>query len=164
MLFCAFLSVLVSVAVAASSPSTTSHARTAAPSSIYLTTHNVVRSKYLAAPLAWSTNLASKAQQWASACHFEHTDGKLGPYGENIAAGTDNFSVVKAVRMFLQDSDKLSATDLVYTDFTQVIWQNTTELGCASAQCGGIFNSSMGEATMHVCLYNPVGNIVGELL
>ncbi|KAH7930665.1 PR-1-like protein [Leucogyrophana mollusca] len=164
-LICSFLSFLFNLVTANSHRSlSTSRAHTVAPSTVYLHAHNVVRSTYYAAPLTWSTDLASKAQEWASACQFKHTGGTLGPYGENIAAGTGNFSIIHAVNMFIQDSVQLSSTNLEFTDFTQVIWQNTTQLGCASAQCEGIFDADYGEATMHVCLYDPVGNIVGELL
>ncbi|KIJ20379.1 hypothetical protein PAXINDRAFT_96589 [Paxillus involutus ATCC 200175] len=132
--------------------------------SVYLYLHNVIRSAFNAQPLIWSIDLASKAQEWASGCHFEHTDGQLGPYGENIAAGTGNFTIMNAMGMFTEDLANFDPTNPTFSDFTQIIWQSTTQLGCASAQCAGIFDAAFGEATMYVCLYDPVGNVVGELL
>lgn len=67
----------------------------------FLNSHNLARSRYSAQPLVWSTTLASKAQSWASGCLFEHTDGTVGPYGENIAAGTGNFTAGDAMNMFM---------------------------------------------------------------
>lgn len=50
----------------------------------YLTGHNSVRAQHGAADLTWSDNLASKAQQWADGCKFQHSGGSLGPYGGRI--------------------------------------------------------------------------------
>ena len=49
-----------------------------------------------------------------------------------------------------------------FTHFTQMVWKNTTELGCGVASCSGIFDKKFGPATYHVCLYNPVGNVIGQ--
>lgn len=67
----------------------------------FLEFHNFVRSGWYAQPFNWSTTLTTKAQQWASGCRFEHTNGQLGPYGENIAAGTGNFTPSDAMEMFM---------------------------------------------------------------
>jgi uncharacterized protein YkwD len=48
----------------------------------YLSGHNTVRAQYGAANLTWSADLASKAQQWANGCKFQHS---LGPFGGMIS-------------------------------------------------------------------------------
>ena len=67
-------------------------------------------------------------------------------------------------QIIIHSLETFDPTDPTFSDFTQIIWQSTTELGCASAQCNGIFDTAFGEATVHVCLYEPVGNVVGGLL
>jgi len=52
----------------------------------YLDAHNTLRAKHHAAPLTWSSTLASAAETWAKRCVFEHSGGKLGPYGENLVS------------------------------------------------------------------------------
>jgi len=47
----------------------------------YLSAHNSVRAQHGATALSWSDNLASKAQQWANGCKFQHSGGSLGPFG-----------------------------------------------------------------------------------
>lgn len=47
----------------------------------YLSAHNSVRAQHGAAALSWSDDLASKAQQWANGCKFQHSGGSLGPFG-----------------------------------------------------------------------------------
>lgn len=75
------------------------------------------------------------------------------------------FKLWPAYAQFLTYSpEAFDPTNPTFSDFTQIIWQSTTELGCASAQCNGIFDAAFGEETMHVCLYEPVGNVVGALL
>lgn len=79
-----------------------------AEESAFLESHNLVRSGFNAQPLNWSTTLTGKAQAWASACRFEHSNGQLGPYGENIAAGTGNFTARNAMNMFMDGLRELS--------------------------------------------------------
>lgn len=64
----------------------------------------------------------------------------------------------------MYSSEAFDPANPTFSDFTQIIWQSTTKLGCASAQCNGIFDPAFGEAAMYVCLYEPVGNVVGDLL
>jgi uncharacterized protein YkwD len=54
----------------------------------YLKGHNDLRKQHGAAPLAWDNKLSAAAEKWASGCAFHHSGGSLGPFGENLAAGT----------------------------------------------------------------------------
>jgi len=130
----------------------------------YLFAHNSVRILHGAAPLVWDSDLAAGAQAWASACNFAHTDGVLSdePYGENLAAATGDFGIFAAVQSFLADEDSYDPSSPTFSDFTQAVWKDSTNLGCGySTQCEGIFPGSTS-ATLHVCLYNPPGNVVGQ--
>jgi len=131
----------------------------------FLFTHNYVRAAYDVSPLQWSTSLASKAQEWANGCKLESTGGSLSsePYGENIAAGAGDFSVEDLIKLFTKDYASFQANH-TFTHFTQVVWKSTTLLGCGVAQCDDIFEPSYGKATYYVCLYNPPGNVIGQLL
>ncbi|POY75309.1 hypothetical protein BMF94_1680 [Rhodotorula taiwanensis] len=48
--------------------------------------HNDFRRKHDAADLVWNTTLQASAQKWAEHCVWEHSGGKVGPYGENLSA------------------------------------------------------------------------------
>ncbi|OCH96011.1 PR-1-like protein, partial [Obba rivulosa] len=128
----------------------------------YLSGHNDLRAQHGAAPLSWSEDLQDKAQSYADSCHFAHSDGALGPVGENLGAGTGTFTAEEAVAQFATDESQFDPTHETFSHFTQMVWKSTTQLGCASAICGGIFDAQFGPATYHVCLYNPVGNVVGQ--
>ena len=71
----------------------------------YLTGHNSVRVEHSAAPLTYSQDLAAKAQQWANGCVFEHSGGKLGTFGENLAAGTgDSYGISQAIKSWTDEA------------------------------------------------------------
>ncbi|KAH9948422.1 CAP domain-containing protein [Amylocystis lapponica] len=127
----------------------------------YLSLHNQARASRHAAPLAWSNDLQASAQRWASGCQFAHSNGVLGSVGENLAAGTGTFTPKDAVQQFLSDESSYDPAKPTFSHFTQVVWKSTTQLGCAAATCDNIFPGA-GPATYHVCLYNPVGNVVGQ--
>ncbi|TBU33115.1 CAP domain-containing protein, partial [Dichomitus squalens] len=127
----------------------------------YLDLHNVLRNQVGAPDLQWSDDLAAKAQSYAEQCELKHSDGALGPFGENLAAATGLFDALRAVELFVQDQATFNRAQLKLTHYTQVIWRSTTQLGCGVATCGNIFPGD-GDATYHVCLYDPVGNVVGE--
>lgn len=45
--------------------------------------------------------------------------------------------------------------------FTQLVWQNTTSVGCGAVNCTSNDDSGAGGWYL-VCEYNPAGNVVGE--
>lgn len=148
----------------------------------YLDLHNAYRAQHNATPLAWSDDLQATAQEYASNCTFANPGGALGAVGTNLAAGTGDFSAAAAVVLFMSDEGDASprlrqetcriygyvcdvaeynTTQPTFSHFTQVVWKDSTQLGCASAVCDQIFDEP---ATYHVCLYDPVGNVVGQEL
>jgi uncharacterized protein YkwD len=75
----------------------------------YLKAHNDLRGKHHAKALVWDENLASKAHEWASRCVFHHSGGSLGPYGENLAAGTgDRYDIAAAVKSWSDEAREYS--------------------------------------------------------
>ncbi|GJJ08968.1 hypothetical protein Clacol_003189 [Clathrus columnatus] len=127
----------------------------------YLTGHNNARAQHGAAPLTYSQSLAAKAQQWANGCLFQHSGGTLGPFGENLAAGTGNFGIAQAIGAWVAEASQYNPNDPVPSHFTQVVWKSTTEVGCAVQSCSNIFPGD-GVAQYYVCEYSPAGNVIGE--
>ncbi|KAI5476035.1 hypothetical protein MNV49_000464 [Pseudohyphozyma bogoriensis] len=124
-----------------------------------LTAHNSYRAQHGAVALTWNQELSNAAQTWANKCNFVHSQGALGPWGENLAATAGYATTITdAVKMWTDESVDYNATNPVYSHFTQVVWKSTTQLGCAVAQCSGIFDPAYGLASFYVCEYNPPGN------
>ncbi|KAI9462513.1 CAP domain-containing protein [Lactarius psammicola] len=131
--------------------------------SAYLSAHNNVRAQHGADPLTWSDELSAKAQQWADGCQFKHSGGSLGPFGENLAAGTgDGYTIATAVKDWTDEVSEYDPNNPVPSHFTQVVWKGTTQVGCAVKDCSGIFDAKFGLAHYYVCEYSPAGNVIGE--
>ncbi|KAJ6491396.1 CAP domain-containing protein [Mycena vitilis] len=144
---------------------------------VYLQTHNTIRSQHNAVPVTWSNDAAQKAQQWADECKNVHSGGALGPLGENLAAGTGEFTIETAVKAWTDEvctlisrstpasskpqTAKYDTNNPHPSHFTQVVWKATTEIGCAVQTCNGIF-AGFGAAQYYVCEYSVQGNVIGH--
>ncbi|KAJ7060793.1 CAP domain-containing protein [Mycena amicta] len=128
----------------------------------YLNAHNTVRAQHGAAPLTWSNNLAAAAQKWANNCQFKHSGGTLGPFGENLAAGSGQFSIQQGVKSWTDEVSQFNPSNPQPSHFTQVVWKGTSQVGCAVQSCGGIFPANFGKAQYYVCEYSKQGNVIGQ--
>ncbi|KAI0246448.1 PR-1-like protein [Lactifluus subvellereus] len=128
----------------------------------YLSAHNKIRAQHGAAPLTWNEKLSGLAKQWADKCVFKHSGGSLGPYGENLAVGSGDFTIAKAIKLWTDEASKYDPKNPQPSHFTQVVWKSTTQVGCAVQSCNDIMGSGSGLANFYVCEYNPQGNVIGE--
>ena len=128
----------------------------------FLETHNVYRAEVGIENLTWSDDLAQSATEWAEelakTCAFEHSTGS---YGENLWKGTSGaFSINQVVDAWGSEKEDYSYTNnrcAVGADcghYTQIVWEETTEVGCGTATCDGW--------DIWVCQYTPAGNIIGQ--
>lgn len=133
-----------------------------------LTAHNKYRQAVGVPPLQWSNTVASSAQQWANQLaatrRFQHSNNRR--YGENLWMGTaGRFTFMQMVnswgsekkyfipnRTFPNVSSSGNWADVGH--YTQIIWRNTTQVGCGLASGGG--NDYL------VCQYSPPGNVIGQ--
>ncbi len=106
----------------------------------------------------WNDSLATTAQTWANGCVFAHNTER-GPLGENIAAGgpssVELFNLWAAEDVYYNYATNSCASNKICGHYTQLVWRDTTEIGCGIATCGfGIYL---------VCNYSPPGNFAGQL-
>lgn len=136
--------------------------------SAMLQQHNTYRSALQLPPLEWSPALAKDALAWgqhlAAIDRGEHDASARGKEGENLWWGTaDMFSYVDMVDTW--GNEKNSFRYGVFPDvgtrrgamvghYTQMVWKNTTSVGCAL----------VGNGTMDylVCRYATPGNVIGQ--
>ncbi|XP_043710092.1 pathogenesis-related protein 1A-like [Telopea speciosissima] len=127
--------------------------------------HNAVRTSLGLVPLTWNETVAEYAQRYADQrsgdCQLVHSQG---PYGENLywASGAAELeTATAAVKAWVDEkSDYDYATNTCVNGkmcghYTQVVWKNSQQLGCASVKCSD-------NAYLSVCSYYPPGNYIGE--
>ncbi|XVF17796.1 hypothetical protein REPUB_Repub10bG0154800 [Reevesia pubescens] len=146
---------------AAASPGITAAARE------FLEAHNQARSAVGVGPLKWSeqlgnaTSLLARYQRNKMGCQFANltADHK---YGANQLWGSGAAVTPRmAVDTWVKEKDYYDyATNSCAPNhrcgvYTQVVWKNSSELGCAQATC-------KDQVILTICFYNPPGNFVGE--
>lgn len=135
--------------------------------------HNKVRAAIGVDPLRWSAQLANAASQWSShlaqdnRCAMKHS----GP-GQNLYwASPRIWDDGRRERQPINENDVLSSwvSEGAFYDrgtnscrqgkvcghYTQVVWHDTTEIGCARSFCPN-------QGQIWVCHYHPFGNVIGE--
>jgi Cysteine-rich secretory protein family len=142
-----------------------------------LNVHNQERGAVGVQPLTWSDQLAAGAQTWAeevaTSGNFDHDpvytglscfQARTNPcYGENIAgfnpslgpsAPGEGVSLWTAEKSNYNGQTNTCAAGEVCGHYTQMVWQTSREVGCATAPpgAGGLHYSVL------VCRYNPPGN------
>jgi len=143
---------------------------------VALQAHDRVRADAIPTPspalpqMQWSAEVEAVAAQWAAHCVYEHNAGR-GNLGENIAASSPGYwpsitGVVQAWASEAPDYDYASNTcapGKVCGHYTQLVWRDSTLVGCAYARCTS--NSPFQGITtwdFWVCDYSPPGNWVGQ--
>lgn len=146
------------------------------PISIELTleAHNQERRALNLSELSWSVELSQTAQSWAEELlqrnQLEHsiTSQSRVKVGENLTSlqgFTPNIAYStpeRAVGRWLSERDfydynsNLCISNEPCGHYTQIIWEDTTEVGC------GVARTPDATKEVWVCQYSPAGNIVGQ--
>ncbi|KAH7417468.1 CAP domain-containing protein [Cadophora sp. MPI-SDFR-AT-0126] len=152
---------VVTITASSTAPSPTSPSYTDADTfqKDMLTAHNFYRGEHGVKDLVWNETSAEFAADWVKGCRFEHSGG---PTGENLAAGYANATAsVDAWGLERTDYNFKKPTGFSEKTghFTQLVWGNTTSVGCAVESCQGE-NDTPGFYV--VCEYYPPGNVVGN--
>ncbi|XP_073107401.1 pathogenesis-related protein PRB1-3-like [Elaeis guineensis] len=129
----------------------------------FVSPHNSARAAVGVGPVSWNDSVAAYAQDYANQrsgdCQLVHSDGS---YGENLFGGSGaDYTAADAVNLWMSEkqyhdyNSNMCADVQVCGHYTQVVWRDSTNIGCARVVCdnGGIFIT---------CNYYPPGNFVGQ--
>ncbi|XP_071818963.1 cysteine-rich secretory protein 2-like isoform X1 [Apostichopus japonicus] len=129
--------------------------------------------------LLWSSKLAEQAQEWSNGCFYEHPDKSVHPdyvgIGQNLFIawldeGGENPPVVtKPVDLWYNEVGDFSypmnacRKGAVCGHYTQVVWAETTKVGCGIKFCRRARSSkrTYENAWLVTCNYSPAGNMPG---
>ena len=113
--------------------------------------------------LSWDPALADLAATWARGCVFEHS---MGETGENLAIFSWSVQPAEVVDAWFSEiadydyGDNTCAAGKMCGHYTQLVWRDTTRVGCALQVCDDVAGFGPGE--LWVCEYDPPDNWVGE--
>ena len=135
--------------------------------SAVLDAHNMYRSDHDASDLRWNDTLADSSESYldsdgsgSTSCpDFEHSDEAGSVYGENLALG--HMNATQAVEAWGDERDMYDFDDGGFDEetghFTAMVWQNTTDVGCARKFCD--VDGWEHRSWYLVCHYWPPGNV-----
>lgn len=126
--------------------------------SAILNSTNTYRLQHSASNLTYNSTLSSFAASYLAkvkgTCTFAHSGG---PYGENLALGYPD--VVRSIDAWGDERRGYNFDNPGFDEatghFTQLVWKNTTTVGCGRVDCGE------GKGWYLVCEYWPRGNVIG---
>jgi pathogenesis-related protein 1 len=131
--------------------------------------HNTTRSAVGVPDLTWSDDLAAIAANWGAGCRFEHSNGST---GENLYATSqlklpEATVLAAAVKSWADEkrsysySSNTCASGALCGHYTQMVWKQTRQVGCAVVSCPQGMESFQA-GTLVVCEYDPPGNYRGQ--
>lgn len=137
--------------------------------------HNQVRATVGVGPMQWNDSLAATAQAWADACTdndapiglIDHNPNRSNGHpwyvGENVYGSSGTATPSGAVDAWAGEGQYYDyatnscATGHICGHYTQIVWADSTQLGCGISNCPGLqYGNSI------VCDYGPGGNIGGQ--
>ncbi|KAF5020801.1 hypothetical protein F66182_7161 [Fusarium sp. NRRL 66182] len=125
--------------------------------SAILNSTNFYREEHNASALTWNETLEEFATDYLDDnedCVFEHSGG---PYGENLAIGYPNST--SSVEAWGDEREEYDFDAAEFSEetghFTQLVWKETTDVGCGRRLCGE-------RGWYLVCEYWPRGNVEGQ--
>ncbi len=130
--------------------------------SAILKQHNIYRAAHGVPELSWNNDIQKFAQEWADKLASEDKmyHRKPNKFGENIywISGGEITGDMPVEAWYNEIKDyNYSKPDFSMKTghFTQVVWSDTTEVGCGKARSkkGGLYV---------VCNYSPPGNYMGQ--
>ncbi|NWU91762.1 CRIS protein, partial [Upupa epops] len=118
--------------------------------------------------MEWSPAAANNAQKWADKCTLKHSPAILRrttvQCGENLFMSSTPFPWAAVIQTWYNEEKNFEygtgakTQGAVIGHYTQVVWYNSNETGCAMAFC-----PKSNYQYFYVCQYCPTGNILSSI-
>uniref|UniRef100_A0A0E0LGN5 SCP domain-containing protein n=1 Tax=Oryza punctata TaxID=4537 RepID=A0A0E0LGN5_ORYPU len=161
-----FAVVMAAMAMVLAMTATTSTAQSTTADIVNI--HNAARSAVGVPPLSWDDNLAAYAQSYANQragdCRLEHSDRNNYQYGENLSwsPSVQTWTAASSVNQWVEEKSSYDYASnsciggAMCGHYTQVVWRDTTAVGCAAVACNG------NRGVFFICSYYPAGNVQNQ--
>ncbi|GAA6076234.1 peptidase inhibitor 16-like, partial [Tachysurus ichikawai] len=116
----------------------------------------------------WNDKLSEVAAAYAAKCIWNHNPKIKGKLGESIYMTLGPLIVSHPFSVWFDQNVNYNFYSHVCNagklcgGYTQMMWANTSFIGCAAQYCPSVSNFDAQNATMLVCNYYPPGNIEGQ--
>lgn len=144
---------------------------------ILLSKHNSYRTTHHSPALTLNNSLNSTAESWAkqiatTGAFVHSSSNQRNGAGENLYVFYTTASIAtdtlanNAVKSWYDEVAKYNYANPGFATstghFTQVVWKNSTQLGCGAAEGTKTLNGTQYKAFYVVCHYAPAGNVLGQ--
>ncbi|XP_058265050.1 peptidase inhibitor 16 [Hemibagrus wyckioides] len=118
--------------------------------------------------MLWDESLSTVAASYATNCTWEHNPKIFGILGENLFMTLGPLNVDQPIGLWYNEYVNYN---LYYNScvegklcghYTQMVWANTSFIGCGAHYCNDVSKFDAKNATILVCNYYPPGNIMGQ--
>lgn len=132
--------------------------------------HNKIRSQVqppaaFMQKVVWDETLRLVAEAYAAKCIWDHNpELEVLEMGENLFVGTGPFNATKAMMNWFGEhvdydyERKSCPEDKMCGHYTQMVWADSSRIGCAAHVCDTLEGIDYKKATLLVCDYYPPGN------
>ncbi|KAI5013607.1 hypothetical protein ZWY2020_037120 [Hordeum vulgare] len=121
----------------------------------FVDAHNAARAEVGLGKVTWNATVAAYAQDYAVNRPYGRTSAGDG-FGTTWTAANAVSSWVSEKQYYDHGSNSCSApADKSCMHYTQVVWRNSTAIGCARVICAS------GNGVFIICSYSPPGNYPG---
>ncbi|NXL90685.1 CRIS2 protein, partial [Alectura lathami] len=118
--------------------------------------------------MEWNSQAAANAQNWANQCSLNHSPASQRKTsvqcGENLYMSTAPASWSEAIQAWYNEKEDFrygtgaTSQNAVIGHYTQLVWYNSYQVGCAVAYC-----PSNQYSYFYVCQYCPPGNNIMQV-
>ncbi|XP_053499567.1 peptidase inhibitor 16-like [Ictalurus furcatus] len=118
--------------------------------------------------MLWDKALSQVAANYAAHCRWDHNPRIFGILGENLFMTLGPLIISQPLNLWFNENrdyyfnNRSCAQGKMCGHYTQMVWANTTFVGCAAQFCADVPNFNVQNATILVCNYYPPGNIMGR--